>query len=275
MRWISTARLVTDAVKLASKLPKGIAGIVGIPRSGMIPAATMATILHVPLLELTDCTCWNSRTASSRGHLLRERHGPLVVVDDTVYSGAAITRARAIMRGKQAIFSAVYVHPAKEKTVDVFGELLPPPHFLEWNFPNHGPYWGAYSAELAGIYRKGVASDIDGVCVHDEDSGGELGKPYLAPRVCECPLLITGRAEKWRKLTEDQLNDHGIRWTRLEMLPNGMNPTWQNCALHKALVFRESECGLFIESCPLQAELINHLSKRPVICPRTEKVYQG
>src|SRR4051812_30935758 len=51
--WISTARLARDATLLAGLLPLDVAGIVGVPRSGLIPAAIVATYLHLPLYELT------------------------------------------------------------------------------------------------------------------------------------------------------------------------------------------------------------------------------
>src|SRR5947209_13704112 len=42
MEWVSTARLATDAALLAGKLPAGIAGVVGVPRSGLIAASIVA-----------------------------------------------------------------------------------------------------------------------------------------------------------------------------------------------------------------------------------------
>lgn len=274
LRWISTAQLMRDSVRLAAKLPGNVSGIVGVPRSGMLPAAAIATQLHVPLLELAGNEVRPCATHSSRGSMLVRAPGPVVVVDDTIYSGAAMERARQALRGRPALFAAVYVHHAQAHRVNHYGAILPPPHLLEWNFPNHGPYWGSYAPELAPIYRGGVASDLDGVILHDVESGGTPGRPYLIPRAHPCKLIVTGRQERHRGATEQQLRDWGAKWERLEMLPDSEPFTAQVAARHKAHHFGASNCGLFIESCPAQAEEIHRIAGRPVICPILEKVFQ-
>jgi hypoxanthine phosphoribosyltransferase len=276
LEWVSLARLARDSVILASKIPANVTGIVGIPRSGMMPAAIIAELLHVPLLELSgDTAIRHTQTTSSRGPILvRNVKGPLVIVDDTVYGGAAMARARQLFKGYKPLFAAVYCHPQRVNDIDFFTRELPSPHLLEWNFPNHGPYWGLSHPEVEAFFGAGVASDLDGIIFHDAESGGKLGELYLAPRAFPVPLIVTGRPERHREITEQQLRDRGVKWTRLEMLPDSEEHSATNAAFFKARCFAASGCGMFIESCPWQAHTIHELTKLPVICPIQEKVYQ-
>jgi hypothetical protein len=278
---VSTARLVTDSVALAGLLPLDCCGVAGIPRSGMLPASVIATHLHLPLYELTESGQLNRLGHGSRGRSLgfsvespRGRVGPLAVVDDTVYGGAAMRNARAhVARLKRAaVFAAVYARPESAGVVDVFARLLRSPHLLEWNFANNGPFAG-FAANPA--YKAGVALDLDGVVVHDADSGGRIGTPFLVPRTHPCRLIATGRPGRHRAATEALLRQLGARWERLEMLPDGTPETAEAIAEHKATHYAASRCGFFVESDPVQAELIFRLSGKPTVCPRTVQVWSS
>jgi adenine/guanine phosphoribosyltransferase-like PRPP-binding protein len=268
--WVSTSQLVADAVLLAGILPTDCAGIVGVPRSGMIAASAIATHLHLPLYTLgKDGPV--SVGAGSRGGSLHRAAGPLAVVDDTVYGGRAMQRARRAMGGRPAVYSAVYVRPELGHAVDVFTRQLPSPHLLEWNLFNNGPFAGKAANPW---YGAGVALDLDGVIVHDKDSGGKINTPYLVPRAHPVKLIVTGRREKHRTETESLLRSLGVRWERLEMYPDG--EPWgseEKWAKHKARHYSASACGLYVESCPVQAEMILELTGKPVACPVAARVF--
>lgn len=268
--WVSTLQLVADAVLLAGVLPTDCAGIVGVPRSGMIAASAIAAHLHLPLYAMgKDGPV--SVGAGSRGGSLYRAGGPLAVVDDTVYGGGAMQRARRAMGGRPAVFGAVYVRPEAVNAVDVFARELPSPHLLEWNLFNNGPFAGKAANPW---YGAGVALDLDGVIVHDKDSGGLVGSPYLVPRAHAVKLIATGRREKHRAETEAMLRALGIRWERLEMYGDG--EPWgseQRWAKHKARHYGASACGLYVESCPIQAELIYQHTGKPVACPAAGRVW--
>lgn len=270
-RWVSTADLVADAVRLAALLPPDVGGIVGIPRSGMIPASVIATHLHLPLWELDGRGQLRQMGAGSRGGSLR-RSGRLVVVDDTVYAGGAMLRARAALSGKPALFTAVYARPEASRAVDLYAVDLYAPHLLEWNIVANGPWAGMASHPS---YRKGVATDLDGILCHDHASGGPVGTPYLLPRAHPCRLIVTGRHERGRGVTEEWLRRWGVRWQRLEMLPDHEDGgSAEAIARHKAAHYAASGLGYMIESDPVQAETIHRLAGLPVICPIARRVFQ-
>jgi adenine/guanine phosphoribosyltransferase-like PRPP-binding protein len=271
-RWVSTADLATAAVNLAGKLPLGVTGVAGIPRSGIIPASVIAAILHVPLYQLTEEGKLERLGHGSRGRASKfgDSNGTIAVVDDTVYGGGAMYRARQAMRGRSAVLAAAYVRPDVAHAVDVYGELLPSPHILEWNWTNNGTFAGN-AADPA--YGAGIACDLDGILVHDSESGGQLGGPLYVPRLAPCPAIITGRAESTRAATEAQLAAIGAKYDRLIMVPGDKTPDWREVAKHKAEHYARTGCGFFAESSPSQAEEIARLSGRPVICPRAGKVF--
>jgi hypothetical protein len=262
LHWVSTSQLVADAIALAGSLPLNCSGVVGIPRSGMIPAAIIATHLHLPLyaLEGRDLRkCW---AEGSRGGGVVGYGGPLAVVDDTTFSGGAMGRVRNAMRERDAVFAAVYVNSDRAtsvRAVDFYARAIPSPHILEWNVTNN---WST------------LAFDIDGIIVHDAESGGLLGSPYILPRRWPARLIATGRHERHRAETESLLRSLAITWQRLEMLPDHIPLTPRTAAEHKAKHFAAiPDVHFFVESCPEQAEIISRLSKKPCICPRVSRIF--
>lgn len=272
-RWVSCEDLMRDTIRLASMLPLDITDVVAIPRSGMLPAATIASLLHLPLWVLTEsgpARVGEGMRGRLAGWPARLGSRP-VVIDDTIYSGSALTEARKRMADSRAVYAVVYARSEAAYHADVFAETLNDPHLLEWNIANSGVLIGQ---SLSTFFGGGVALDIDGIILHDAASGGEPGYPYLVPRWLAAPLLITGRAEADQAVTERQLRSLGVRWDRLVLRPAGVADTEEAIAEYKASVFGASACGLMVESSPEQAERIAELTGKPVACPRTRRVYQ-
>jgi hypothetical protein len=44
---------------------------------------------------------------------------------------------------------------------------------------------------------------------------------------------------------------------------------------HKAKRFKQSDCSIFIESCPQQAKLIAEFSGKPALCPTAQTFFFG
>lgn len=270
--WVSVADMARDAVRLAGMLPPDVVGIVGIPRSGMIPASIMATTLHLPLLSVAPGVGLIRTGNGGRGHSFQPRAGRVAVVDDTVYAGGAMTQARHDLRNTPAVYCAVYVKPSGRHHVDLYARELQSPHLLEWNITNNGPFSGHASNPA---YKAGIACDFDGIFCHDDKSGGVVGTPYLLPRMHACRLVVTGRPERHRAETEAWLQKWGAKVDRLVMYPDGEPWSESLVAKFKGSVYKESGCGFFLESCPRQAEVINAVSGKSVICPAAGRVWPG
>lgn len=269
--WVSNARLAIDTAAFAGLIPRDCSGIVGVPRSGMLPASMLATQLHIPLGEIDGHGKIRWLASGSRGGGgLASQAGPVVIIDDTVYAGSAMRRARLQVGKINALFAAIYVRPEVTSAVDLYARALPAPHLLEWNFANNGPMCGFASDSSFG---NGIASDLDGIICHDEHSGGPVGTPYLTPRLHPVKLIITGRNEKYRAATENDLNRWRVKWGRIVMLPNDVVCNTENAAAHKAKHYAAAGQGYFIESCPEQAQIIHRMTGKRVICPRADKVW--
>lgn len=270
--YYSLKQLTTDTLTLAGKLRPDLAGVGGVVRSGMIPAAILATNLHLPLWEISEWDRPRELAAGGRSHR-PSPSGPLLVVDDSIYHGHSQCRVRARIGdlGREVLYAAIYCRIGMESHVDYFARRVEDLHMLEWNFWNNGPVMG--SAENPG-YGRGIATDLDGILCHDHESGGTPGTVFNRPRKHPVPLIVTGRSERHRGQTELWLRSQGILWRRLEMLPLGRSESPQSIADWKAERYHASGCGLYVESDAWQAERIHHLTRRPVLCPRTETVFQ-
>ena len=240
----------------------------------MLPASVIAMHLHLPLGEIDarGNLRWLANGTRGGGGLLNSS-GPILVVDDTVFAGTATSRARERLAGSRAVFAAVYVRPEAAGVVDIYARQLPSPHLLEWNYPNNGEV-GGLVCDPHRYPGHAAATDLDGILLHDEFSGGPLNTPYLAPRLFPVRMIITGRHERHRAATERDLRRWGIRWTRIEMMPDHVKRTDETAAEHKARHFAANPFRFFLESCPDQARLIFEVTRKPVICPRLGRVLQ-
>lgn len=290
VEWVSTAKFAADAVSLIGKLPPGLVGVAGIPRSGMIPASILAAHLQLPLYEFTLDGKLNRLGHGDRGRNLGfpDGPGPILVIDDTAYAGLAMRRVKlhAKILGGSFVFAAVYVTPEASGSVDLYQRILPAPHLLEWNWANNGPLSGAASDRS---YGEGVACDFDGILcrdstVPDADDGPALetyrqwlvnAKPLHLPRSAPVPLIVTARLERFRPETEAWLARYGVKYKKLVMHPVDRASKRGDVAAWKAEHYKASGCGYFLESDPFQAERIWRFSGLPVICPPTSQVFRS
>lgn len=268
--WIGLDDLVRDTVHLAGRLPRDLSGVGGVPRSGMIPASILACQLHLPLWEVGEEGSPYRLRSGNRGRGL-EPAGKLLVVDDSVYAGSARRRVRESLSGIPHWFGAIYCRDGSESHVDFFARSVTSLHVLEWNWSTNG---GIRGWSHTGGGDRGFGTDLDGIVVHDDLSGGVPGSRYMVPSNHPIPLICTGRPERDRERTEHELRVMGAKWDVLKMLPDTVVLTPQSAAQHKAHFVTSRKLELFFESCPQQAALIHTLSGKPVICPRAKRVWQ-
>lgn len=272
LEYISQRRMVSDLDAIIRQLPPDVSGIVGVPRSGMVPASHLACRLHLPLYALTD------RGLFDLGHGYRlndaARVGPLCVVDDTIQTGWSIKRAQKRWKKlglPQALWAACYVTSAGLALIDYHARLLPAPHYLEWNLFN-------------SLLMPEVATDFDGVLCHDLPAGAdreeatyreaiERAAPLHLPRRQSIPLVVTARPEAMRNATLEWLARWGLKATRLAMWQGGAR-TPQAVAAWKAEEYDKSGLQLFVESDATIARGMNAVCGKPVLCPAKETIYQ-
>lgn len=278
-------RNVSDLNKIILKrisiLPRDFDLIVGVPRSGMLPANLLALYLNRPYTDIHSFLNGHIYKAGARGQFFDiKAFKKVLVVDDSVSSGAAMDKVKESLKDLEGQFSfsycAVYMVPGKEKTVDYFFEMVPLPRYFQWNIMNH-------------TTLEKACFDIDGVlCVDPTDEQNDDGPLYTDFVLNAAPLfipgakigtIVTSRLEKYRKETETWLKNNNVKYKDLVMLdlPNKEARQKANShAVHKAKTYASSQYILFIESSLNQALEINRITKKPVLCTENfEMIYDA
>lgn len=270
MHFRSISDLYRDVWAALGRLPHDIDIVVGIPRSGMLPASMIALARNLPLADIdgfVEGRILNAGHTRREGAEGRGGFAHALVIDDSCLTGTSMREARAKLAHLDCrlTFAAVY-GPTRETTaVDFICAKVPEPRVFEWNVLHHPLVSRA-------------CFDIDGVlCVDPTEAQNDDGARYLdflqtatvlhRPRR-EIAMLVTSRLEKYRRPTEDWLARQGIRYRELRMLDLPDAETRRRLGAHasfKAGVYRESGQDLFVESELHQARDIARLSGKPVL----------
>ncbi len=269
--------LVRDTMELLPRIVmSGIDGIMGIPRSGMTPAAIIATELSLPLTQVRND--WTERQFS-QGNRMGAGWNPVrkvLIVDDSLYQGTAMKAAKSIVSGLDMPYltCVVYMQPGQEKQVHIFNKVIGSPRCFEWNL------WNSW------VTKKGVF-DMDGVICHDpavfDDDGPRyqhaLENAVLKHRPIRPFMILTHRIERWRKVTEDWLALHGIVPQHLIMAPFDSAEERRNhlpirSGMWKSQWYHDSDAKVMIESHDKWASRIRDHTRKPVISLESNQVFR-
>ena len=290
MKYITIADLSETIRKNIWKIPRDIDFIIGVPRSGMIGASIVASYLNVPLTDVNSFLvglepCGGLRLANFTS--THSKTNKVLVIDDTVSSGRAINEVREKLssyNNLNFVYMCIYLEGWGEKAIDLyledvrkytnnFTELV----YYEWNIFQHNP-----------IFMSQCLYDMDGVlCVDPPDERNENeyieyiknAKPLFVPRGI-IGGIVTYRLIKNISITKDWLKKNEIRYDKLIMFNAnsweernkiGMNPEEYKGNFYK----QQDEYKLFVESDDYQAKIIYEISKKPVYCVETNKIYQN
>jgi uncharacterized HAD superfamily protein/hypoxanthine phosphoribosyltransferase len=262
-------------IKNLSVFPHDVDLIVGIPRSGMLPANLLALYLNKPYTDIDSFVEGRVYKSGSRGqHFNQEKIQNILIIDDFVASGKALAKAKEKMKdinsGYNIFYGTIYINAENTHLVDSYCEK----HYhgalvLQWNLFLYPPL------------LENACFDIDGVmCVQppiDDD-----GVNYLDYLINATPLylpagkvdtVVTCRLEKYRGVTEQWLKKWNIQYESLIMLdlPNKeARANWGESGIYKGTIYKERKnCVLFVESSLQEAIDINRISKKHVFCTET------
>jgi hypoxanthine phosphoribosyltransferase len=270
--FVTTRTLLDDARRLLPSLI-GVDLIVGVARSGLLPAGVLAYDLHRPLWSVSP-----SAGLLDVGHGVRldgqaREVRRIAVVDDTTARGVAMREASGIVRERfpdaELVRAVVYAHPHGMGEVDIAVREYPGLHYLEWNWCNAG-------------HGVKCGFDFDGIICHDLEDGPDYVRriteapPLYLPRRHPIPLIVTARPESVRAETLDWLDRHGLTCERLVMRDwdwNGSEWDGARVARFKADHFGRSGLPMFAESDPGQAATIAEITGKVVLCPAAGRVF--
>lgn len=255
--------------------------VVGIPRSGMVPAYVIGLYLNADVTSLDGLL---ANEAIKRGSTRKARVDlgfaqnakRILLVDDSISSGESLVKTLAKIPPElrdRITTLAVYSSRPDRSDVDLFLEYVPEPRVFEWNI---------FHRSLLGR----ACVDIDGVLCRDpltaENDDGERyiefllnAEPLILPSY-RIHSLVTNRLEKYRPQTETWLARHGIEYDNLVMVDLPTAADRQKLgghATHKANYFMASGLDFFIESDDRQAREIARIAKKSVYCVDTTQVY--
>ena len=271
--------LAYDIKSNIHKIPDNVDLVVGIPRSGMIPAYIIGLALNRKVCSvqefLAGSTGNNGYTRYVQDRIVKN----VLIVDDTVNSGMSVQKIKELLKPVadkfNLCFMAVYV--ANEKSaqfVDVYVKQLSQPRIFQWNYMYHN-------------ITADACYDMDGVlCVDPTDEENDDGEKYLNFIKNAKPLylpnqeigyIVTSRLEKYRAETEQWLKKHGVKYKKLYMLDCTAEER-RKYGLHakyKAKIYGQiKNSGLFIESNPEQAMEIANLTGKRCICCTNDAMYE-
>jgi len=276
LNYKSVSQLNRDIIEWLPTLPRDIDAVVGIPRSGLLVANLVALYRNIPISDLDSFLAGSFMKGGSRLKYAASEISKVLILDDSLCSGASMQQARQRVADSncpfRCIYGAVYVTPENFKKADFYHQILPSPRIFEWNLFHHN-------------ILQNVCMDIDGVLCRDPNSAENDDGVNYVKFLQTVPLkyrptlkvgwLVTARLEKYRKYTETWLRENNIDYGELCMLdlPNKQARV-ESCAnaSFKAAVYRKTNAELFIESSLSQACEISALTGKQVICTDVSKV---
>jgi uncharacterized HAD superfamily protein/hypoxanthine phosphoribosyltransferase len=269
----SISDLNNTIIRNLSVFPHDIDLIVGIPRSGMLPANLIALYLNKPYTDIDSFIEGRIYSIGERGNYIdKNNFNNILIIDDSVNSGNALYKVRkkieCISEKYNIKWGVIYATSRSVKWIDYYCEIIDYARLFQWNLLHHSVISNA-------------CIDIDGVlCVDplvDDDDGPIYinyitnARPLYLPTV-EIHTLVTCRLEKYRDITEDWLRKWNICYKNLIML-NMKNKEermkWGKHGIYKGEIYKDTNCVLFIESSLKEALEINKISGKSVFCIET------
>jgi len=244
--------------------------VVGIPRSGMLPANLIALYLNVPYTDIDSFIENRIYGAGDRQKYIKAKSNNVLVIDDSISAGIALKKAKDKLKNVKnynLIYGAVYARSNSKHLVNFYCEVVDGDRIWEWNLFHNQLILGR------------SCLDIDGVLCRDprpeENDDGEKyhkflisAEPKFIPTV-KIKTLITCRLEKYRPETLFWLNQHNIQYENLIMLnlPNAEERRkWNKYGEYKGNEYKKSDYIFFIESSLNEAKKIKEISSKTVFC---------
>lgn len=269
----SIADMNNTIIQKMQILPHDIDLVVGIPRSGMLPANLIALYLNKPFADIDSFVDGRVYASGCRGSYINQDNSrKVLIVDDSISSGSALEKAKNKLKSVASkynlLYAAIYATSKGSKMVDYFFEIIDVPRVFQWNLFHHK------------VFITKSCFDIDGVLCVDPpmDDDGPIYSEYIANAPAlyipslEIDTLVSCRLEKYRNITEEWLKKNNVKYKHLVMLPfktKVERVAWGKHGEYKGKIYKKSDNIFFVESSLTQAHTISKVSGKPVFCTET------
>jgi uncharacterized HAD superfamily protein len=257
--------------------------VVGIQRSGMIPAYMVSMALNVQCCTITDLIENREIKVLSSRDLKSSVVFPweakkILIIDDSVNEGLKycelLSQIPRDVREK-CINAAIFVSRKSNKFLDLYLDILPV-HIFEWHI-----FHRKFEVENSGFDLDGVLCDNPTIAEESNEDNYvsfiKSAKPKYIPTY-EIKAIVTSRLEKYRLETEQWLRANNVKYKKLIMLnlsSNEERASIPNCsALYKAKVYIEGDFYLFYESNEVEARVIAMETGKSVYCIDSNKIIE-
>ena len=244
-QWITVEKMAYDTHQWIKEIPSDFDVVIGIPRSGLIPAAIIAGELGKPLTTpdlFLERKYWMSSAIPAMA--ARFFYNRVLLVDESGDSFHQFTPIYERLYKADPSISFIravqYVNKSaiREGKVDLWYKA-----FSRTSTPR-------FDINLAHNDDGRTAYDLDGVLCEDitldhmknYDHFIETARPYRIP-VYPIKCIITGRNEKYRDATVKWLRKYHVLYRSLHMLPDG-----EDMIDFKCRILKMEKPSRFIES---------------------------
>lgn len=255
--------------------------VVGIPRSGMIPAYMIALGLN---LHCTDIDSF-ARDAQLKSGMTRKVSRDLetawdarkiLLVDDSIYSGKSMKLARDSIPASFAgeiVELAIYSSIRGRDDIDLYLEFVPHPRVFEWNLFHHP----ILARSAISIDREvAIIMNSEG---REQKADAEKSTDFSPLSATHVHSLVSIGVEAAKRAEiEAWLAGRGISYDSLVFLSGkrGSRPASPlEAASEKADYYKSSKLELFIESEESQALNIFKKTGKPVYCASTNFIHHA
>lgn len=274
INFITYSNLNQIIVKNLYKIPHDIDLVVGVPRSGLIPANIISCYLHKPLTDVENFLAgriFGAGSTKNKSDWIQNAASAkkVLIVEDSTNTGTSILSVMKKLENIniEKIYFSVIVAPNAIKMVDLFFAVVPQPRVFEWNYMHH-------------VFLKNFCLDLDGVLCQDptpeqNDDGIQYQKfclnavPKFIPSR-KIGYIVTSRLKKYSTETQIWLLKNNIDYEKLIMLDLESAEERRRLNIHakfKAHIYSQiNNAILFVESEPQQAADIAQMTNKPVFC---------
>ncbi|SHN07933.1 Phosphoribosyl transferase domain-containing protein [Fibrobacter sp. UWR3] len=272
----SISDLNETIIRNLHKFPHDVDFVVGVPRSGMMPANLIALYLNKPLTDVDSFVEGRIYSSGERGNFaVTTGSRKVLIVDDSINSGSALMKLKQKLSENEErvknfniCFAVVFATKKSKDFVDVYCEEVETPRLFQWNIFHHKHILPHSCFDIDGVLCPNPPYDDDGPVYTEYIKNA----PALFIPSVEIDTLVSCRLEKYRTDTETWLKQKGVRYNKLIMLdfPDKQSRVaWGKHGLYKGEVYKQSANILFVESSINEALDIYAVSKKPVFCTET------